>query len=267
MTTTLFDLTRRVSRLINRHATGTTTALGTTTTLIDTTGLAGYPDDQWNGGTVWFMSGANAAKSRAVTDFADSGEVLAFAAAPAAIAASVNYEVADSNLVTYQDLRQAINLAIQECGKIWDTANEDLETVAGQWIYDLPSGVYDISRVEIVSNIGEDDEASYPSTHWEERQGQLLFDQGKEPDGDKTIRIYVRTYAGDLTADSDEIDDQIDEEGIVYMAARHAMRLAYMRSGKAGSEIVTEFLNERAEEAAKRMRRNRNTPIVRVRTG
>jgi hypothetical protein len=265
MPTTLFDLTLRVSRLINRHASGAATALGTSTTLIDTTGLAGYPDDQFNGGTVWFTSGAQAGKTRAITDFADSSDTLTFAAVPAAIASAVTYECCDSNYVTYQDLRQAINLAIQETGKVLDDPDETLTTVDEQWIYDLPAGGYDVERVEIVTDIGLDTEEVHISNHWEERQGQLLFDQGKQPDGDLTLRLYYRIFPSSLVLDADELNEQIDSEAIVYMAARHAMRLAYKRFDKAGDSTIPEWLNEAAEEAKKHIKRNRR-PLVKVRT-
>jgi hypothetical protein len=266
MPATQFELTLRVSRLINRHATGTTTGSGTTTTLIDTAGLAGYPDDQFNGGIVWFTSGAQTGKSRAITDFVTSTGTLTFAAVPAGIASGVTYECCDSNYVTFQDLRQAINLAIQESGKVLDDPDESLTTVDGQWIYDLPAGGFDIEKVEIVTDPGEATESVYPSTHWEERQGQLLFDQGYQPDVDRTIRLYYRIFPSSLVADSDTLHEQIDDESIVYLAARHAMRLAYKRFDKAGDSTIPEWLNEAAEEAKKHIRRNRGMPMIRVRT-
>lgn len=262
--TTFADLTRQTSRLVNRHASGTTTALGTTSTLIDTTGLAGYPDDQFNGGTVWITSGAQIGKSRAITDFADSSDTLTFAVFPAAIASGVTYECCDANFVTYQDLRQAINLAIREAGKILAAPNESLTTVADQWVYTLPAGVSDVEKVYVVTDIGLSTEEEYLSTHWHERQGELIFDKGKEPDADKTLRVYYRTFATELTGDTDVLDAQIDDEYLVYMAARQALRLAYKHFGKAGDENIPEWLNEAAEEAKKHVRRNMNQPFIRL---
>src|SRR5690349_18049341 len=267
MPTTFADLTRLTSRLVNRHASGAATASsGNQTQLIDTTGLAGYPDDHFNGGTLWILSGANAGKSRAITDFADSSDTLTCASMGANIASGAQWEACDNKFVTFQDLRQAVNLAIVESGKVLADPDETLETVADQWIYDLPTGVYDVEKVEVVTNIGEATEEKYISTHWEERQGQLLFDQGYQPDGDKTLRIYYRTFAAQLSGDTDELDEAIDDEAIIYMAARHAMRLAYKHYGKAGDENIPEWLNEAAEEAKKHVRRNRGTPMIRVRT-
>ena len=267
MTITLAEITKRVSRLINRHASGAATALGSTTTLIDTVGLAGYPDDHFNEGTLWLTSGANAGRSRAITDFVTSTGTLTTAAFGSAVASGVTWEACDSNFVTYQDLRQAANLALQESGRIIGDPDETLETVDGQWIYDLPEGVYDISWIEIVTNLGDDDEEMYKASHWEELHGQIRFDQGFQPDVDKVIRLFPRAFHTDLVADTDAVDSQIDSQSLVYLAARQAMRMAYKKAGKAGSETIPEWLNEAAEEAKKQMRRNRNNPLVRVRTG
>lgn len=267
MTITLAEITKRVSRLINRHASGAATALGLTTTLIDTVGLAGYPDDHFNEGTLWLTSGANAGRSRAITDFVTGTGTLTTAAFPNANASGVTWEACDSNFVTYQDLRQAVNLGLQESGKIIGDPDETLATVADQWIYDLPDGIYDIGWIEIVTNPGDADEEMYKASHWEELHGQIRFDQGFHPDIDKFIRIYPRIFHPDLVNDTDEVDSQIDSQSLVYLAARQAMRMAYKKAGKAGSETIPEWLNEAAEEAKKQMRRNRNNPIVKVRTG
>jgi hypothetical protein len=267
MPTILADLTRLTSRLVNRHASGAaTSSSGNATTLIDTTGLVNYPDDHFNGGTIWLLSGANAGKSRAITDFVASTTTLTFATAGTNIASGVQWEACDNKFVTYQDLRQAVNMAILESGKILGEPDETLTTVDGQWVYDLPTGVYDVEKVMVVTDIGETTEAEYISTHWEERQGQLIFDQGYQPDVDKTLRIYARTGASNLSVDADELDPELDDESIIYMAARQAMRLAYKHYGKAGDENIPEWLNEAAEEAKKHARRNRGTPMIRVRT-
>jgi hypothetical protein len=265
--TTLADITRQTSRLVNRHATGSATSSpGNATTLPDTVGLAGYPDDQWNGGTIWITSGTNAGKSRAVTDFTDSSDTLTFAAFTGNIVSGVTYEVADGNFVTYQDLRQAVNLALREIGKVLEAPDETLTTVADQITYDLPAGVADVTHVYVVTDIGEATEEQYLSSHWEERQGQLFFDKGKEPAADLTLRIYYRVFHSELTADADELDTQVDDQYLVYLAARHALRLAYKHFDKAGEATIPEWLNEAAEQAKAMHRHNQGMPLVRIRT-
>jgi hypothetical protein len=265
--TTRADITREASKLINRHASGSaTTSPGNATTLVDTVGLANYPDDQFNGGTIWLTSGANAGLTRPITDFVTSTDTLTFSAFPFNIASGVTYEATDSSLVTYQDLKQAAALALREIGKILSEPDETLETVDGQLVYTLPTGVSDVAKVEIVTDLGEDTEEHYLSTHWEERQGELWFDYAKQPATDRHIRIYYRKFHDPLTADDDEIDAQIDDEYLVYLTARQAMRMAYKRTGNAGSETITDWLNEAIEEAKKHRRQNKGMPMFKVRT-
>ena len=265
--TTLAELTRRTSRLVNRHVSGAaTSSSGNATTLIDITGLAGYPDDHFNSGTIWLLSGANAGKSRIISDFADSSDTLTFPTVGTNIASGVQWEACDANFVTYSDLRQAVNLALQESGKVMEVPDETLVTVADQWTYDLPAGVADAIRVYVVTDLGLSTEEEYLSTHWRERQGQLIFDKGYEPDEDKTLRIYYRVLHYEMTADTDELDSQVDDESLIYLAARQALRLAYKHFDKAGDSTIPEWLNEAAEEAKKHIRRNMGMPIFSVRT-
>jgi hypothetical protein len=262
--TTLADLTRQVARLVARMASGAATSLGTTTTLIDTVGLAGYPDDNFNGGTLWLTSGANAGRSRAITDFADGTDTLTCAAFPSAIASGVTWEATDSSFVTYADLRQAVNLALREIGKIIDI-DETLTSVTDQLIYDLPAGVSNLSAVEIVEDIGDADEKREINNHWDEREGQLIFEHYREPVVDRTIRLIRRTFHTEMSVDTDALSEQVDEEYLVYLAARQALRLAYKRFGKT-REDIPEWLNEAIEEAKKHIKPNRHAPHVRIRT-
>lgn len=246
-------------------ASGAATSLGTTTTLIDTTGLAGYPDDNFNGGTIWITSGSQAGKTRPITDFVSSTSTLTFAAFATAIASGVTWEAAAADFVTYADLRQAVNLALREIGKIL-SINTDLETVEGLLVYDLPVGVAHLIGIEIVENINTADETREINNHWEERGGELIFERDREPCADRTIRLLSEAFHYEMYLDTDTLSDQVDEEYLVYLAARQAMRLAYKRFGKAGKETIPEWLNEAIESAKAHIRPNQGKPRVRVRT-
>lgn len=80
------------------------------------------------------------------------------------------------------------------------------------------------------------------------------------------IRIWYLAFHTELSGDTDALSEQVDEEYLVYLAARQAMRLVYKRMGKAGPETIPEFLNEAIEEAKKHVHPNRHAPSVRVRT-
>jgi hypothetical protein len=263
MTTTLADLTRQVARLVTRTVIGAATSSpGNATQIIDTVNLAGFPDNQFVGGTAWITSGANAGRSRAVTAFSDSADRLTCAAFPSNILSGVAFEVAASDFVEYRDLRQAVNLALREIGKIiYD--DDTLASVAGQLIYTLPTGVAHVTSVEIVT-----DDLTQPelNTHWDERNGELIFEQYREPCADRTIHIFYEDFHPELSVDTDALSDKITDEYLVYLAARQAMRLSYKRFGKAGNESIPEWLNEAIEEAKKHIKPNQGSPRVRVRT-
>jgi len=264
--TTLADLTRHVARLVTRTVIGaTTSAPANATQIIDTVNLAGFPDNQFVGGTVWITSGTNAGLSRIITAFSDSADRITAAAFPNNIASGVTFEAAASDFVEYRDLRQAVNLALREIGKII-SFDETVESVDGQLVYTLPSGVSQVVKIEVVENLGEDDETQVINNHWEERMGELIFDKDREPCVDRTLRILYESLHGQLSADTDGCSVQVDEEYLVYLAARQAMRLSYKRFGKASNETIPEWLNEAIEESKKHVHLNQGKPRIRVRT-
>ncbi len=266
--TTLAELTRQTARLITRTVIGSTTsAPGNGTQVIDTVNLAGFPDDNFNNGTVWITTGANAGRSRTITDFTDTADRITCAAFPNNILSGVDFEAAAADFVEYRDLRQAVNLALREIGKIEDR-DDTTAIVDDQLIYTLPTGVTHVIRVEILENPGDDDEEPKINNHWEEVDGDLVFEKDREPstlDG-TYIRIIYEKFHAELVDDTDALDDQVNDEYLVYLAARQAMRLAYKRFGKAGSDTIPEWLNEAAEEAKKHVKPNMYRPRVRVRT-
>ncbi len=268
MTTTLADLTRQTARLVTRTVIGaTTSAPGNGTQIIDTVNLAGYPDNNFVGGTAWITSGANAGRSRAVTAFSDTNDRLTVAAFPNNILSGVSFEVAAADFVEYRDLRQAVNLALREIGKIEDK-DVLFTVVAAQLIYTLPAGVAHVMSVEVLKDPAIATEKPKINNHWNEIDGELVFELDREPrtiDGTK-IRIRYEKLHTELVSDTDALDSQVDEEYLVYLAARQAMRLAYKRFGKAGSETIPEWLNEAIAELAKHIKPNAGKPRVRVRT-
>jgi hypothetical protein len=266
--TTLADLTRQVARLVTRTVIGaTTSAPGNGTQIIDTVNLAIFPDNNFVGGTAWITSGANAGRSRAVTAFSDTNDRLTVAAFPSNIASGVTFEVAASDFVEYRDLRQAVNMALREIGKIIDK-DEMTTIVDDQLIYSLPTGVAHVTKIEILEDPAATNEKPKINNHWEEIDGELVFEMYREPnttDGTK-IRIRYEKFHAELVNDTDTLDNQVDEEYLVYLAARQAMRLAYKRFGKAGTDTIPEWLNEAIEEAKKHVKPNQNKPRLRVKT-
>jgi hypothetical protein len=257
--TTLANLTRQAARLVTATVIGAASSAGTTTALTDTNNLANFPDGQFTGGTLWMTSGANAGLSRAVTGFTASSKQLACSAFPFAVGNGDAYEVVDDNLFTYQNLKQAVALALREIGTI-EKEDHSL-TVSATAIYTLPTGVSDVVKVELVNSLGNADEAATISTHWLERMGKLIFNSAPNAE---TIRVLYQGLHAELVNDADALDASVDEIYLVYLAARQALRLAYKRLGKQREELP-EWLNEAISEMQKHQRRNRKT-IVKVRT-
>lgn len=264
--TTLADLARQTARLVTRTVIGaTTSAPGNGTQIIDTVNLAGFPDNNFVNGTAWITSGANAGRSRTVTAFSDTNDRLTCAAFPNNILSGVSFEVAASDFVEYRDLRQAVALALREIGKIIDK-DETTVAVGGQRVYTLPTGIAHVVGIEVVTDLGLSTESPDPNTHFEERDGKLIFDKGKEPGDGLALRILYEKFHTELVNDTDSLSSQIDEEYLVYLAARQAMRLSYKRFGKAGGETIPEWLSEAIEESKKHVQPNQGAPRVRVRT-
>lgn len=266
--TTLADLTRQTARLVTRTVIGVTTnAPGNATQIIDTVNLAGYPDNQFVNGTAWITSGLNAGLSRAITAFSDINDRITVSAFPNNIASGVSFEAAAADFVTYQDLRQAVNLALRETGKIL-FKNDTLAVVNDQLVYTLPAGVYDVQEIDVLEDPAATKEKPKINNHWDEVEGKLVFEQYREPtttDG-TYIRIWYKKFHTELVNDTDALDDDVNEEYLVYLAARQAMRLAYKHFGKAGGDTLTDWLNEAIEESKKHIKPNNHKPFVRVRT-
>lgn len=266
---TLSELTRRTAGKVTRTVKGsTTTAPGNGTQVIDVVNLAPFTEDtEFVGGTVWITSGANAGLSRPVTSFSASNDRLTVPAFPNNILSGVTFEVVSGDFSEFRDLRQAVNNALDDLGYILDK-DDSLTIVPNQLVYDLPEGVSRIHRVEIIDELGEENERRYTSAHWQEINGQLVFDDTKEPrvrDGE-TIRLWFEIFHPTLTDDEDEINYQVDPMYLIHVAARQAFRLAYMRFGKAGKETIPEWLNEAAENAIRHHRRNMLSNGAKVRT-
>lgn len=266
--TTLAELTRKTARLVTRTVIGSTTsAPGNGTQIVDTVNLVTFPNDNFNGGTVWIISGANAGRSRAVTDFETTPTCrLTCAAFPSNIASGVSFEAATSDFVEYRDLRQAVNNALMEVGMVI-SKDDTLEIIDDKLIYTLPSGVSHVLDIYTVTNLGEVDEYEEINNHWKEENGSLIFEKDREPntlDGE-VIRIKYEGFHADLIDDTDTLNTQIDPEYLIYLSARQAMRLSYKRFGKAGSDTIPEWLNEAIEEMQKHIKPNAQKPHIRIR--
>jgi len=156
--TTLASATLELAKILMYYQSGTATgpvhASASATTLVDTARTE--PDDNWNGGTIWFTGGSPAlssGKSRTITDFVLSTFTLTYQTTTTLNEAGDTYTVATREYPK-GILVDCINRAQRSIGNV-TRENTALVSVANQEEYVLPSGVRNVTRVEIASGNAE----------------------------------------------------------------------------------------------------------------
>ncbi len=261
MSCTLYYLMYRVMTELGIVMEGTTSTLGTGN-VIDTVNRT-EADDYWNKGTVYlFTSGSPAAKTGAfykVTDYTASGTLVIDSTV--SVSNGQAYGVAKRRY-PYDVVRQKINQAIEEIGNItnYDTT---LRGTADTYTYTLPAvATYDLRQVWVQS---EDDDEIYNEinpSQWRVEvsntagsTGNLIFEQ--EITAGRTIKLVYIGLHNRLFNATDVLDDQINEERVIYRAVRNCL---LWRKQKTGGDVdLTDQLNyyntqvERADQIAPTM--------------
>lgn len=225
---TLFSATLDLAKILGNVVESTTSAAGTTATLIDT----GFPrtappDDAYNGGTLWFISGALAGKTAVVTDWTQSSKTFTFATQTAAPGSGSRYAFLDKDYPR-DVLRNAVNSAVQSIGGVVDTYTlATFVTVANQEAYALPAGVYNVKRVEIATSTSSP--YSYRKHHhWTEKDGYIYLDRGfEEGSAGYGIRLTYIVQPSELTTDTGTtgtISDYIHPDLLKWTAAVYAIQ-------------------------------------------
>lgn len=221
MTYTLFDTALALARIISDVFEGVASG-GSTTTLVDSDIPSGYPNDHFNNGTIFLLSGNNASKSAIISDYDSTTWTFTFPTQAGACAANDRYGAMDADYPKHI-LVQSINKALIEIGDLIAT-NTALTTVEDQEEYTLPAGVYNVKRVEVAQYTTEPYGWQIQRS-WQEREGKLIFLRGAVPtDDDLTIRLTYMDPPTELTADSDTISVYIHRERLAWMAATYALR-------------------------------------------
>ena len=250
-TNTLGNMILRTAECLKGLRYSTSTAAGTTTTLVDT-GMT-EPDEFFNGGTIFFLSGTLIGLSAVITDWDLATNTFTFSTQSGAPGSGVSYAALDANYPR-EALVQAINGALSELGHYPVFYNEAaFVTVADQEEYTLPAGVYNVKKVFIAANDAEPYEFQ-ENFGWLESAGSLIFDMDTPAESDKRIRIYHEAPHPIVTEDSDAIMDCIHPELLAWTAA---YRAALTRSGYAeNSEAYTKELLSFAQQKSLQMRKH-----------
>lgn len=234
MTQTLFDLTLELARtiageeIVEGIATG-----GTTTTLIDTAGLALLPDDYFNSGkkglgSIWVhydAGGAGASPEneyRTISDFVQSTKTITVPTAFSAAPASGDWYAALRGRYPLQYLIMHLNRAIRYYYPrqvVVDTAS--IVPANGTLEYSLPSTDVRVIKVEQVINTTTNEKKTISG--WAIKKTAagtadklVFYDQ---PDVNYGIELTYDARMGQLRASTDNLDEGISTELVVLKAA------------------------------------------------
>lgn len=202
--------------------------LPASTQLIDA-GLA-EPDHYFDGGTLFFLSGANAGISRVVTRWNAQTRTFDFGALPATIAAGDQYVVFDGGYYDRDSYVSGVNDALRALGP-FDAINESLTTTPDTDHYTLPAGVSGLLQVWIASDL--------PGAWWEypyfyEQAGTLYLHPLRLPKGGVKLRlVYAKPHAL-VFADADPITPDVHPQRLSAEAAYYACtnRIGYAESSE-----------------------------------
>lgn len=234
--TTLAAMTLRVARLVTEVVEGTATA-GTTTSLTDTGHLI-QSNQYFDRGTLWILSGEHAGEVLTVESYA--GSKLTFASIGAtSIAIGDRYAVARATY-PYPILVGSVNDALKETFVVEEA--EDTYIGDGQTlVFELAEGANRICMVELEDP--NNAQHTYPSSHWKERSGNLVFASGCAPLTDWIIHVYTRQDHPDLPNDTLLINAQISDEWLRWKATEYALYWAVGAYGDAKEYRVEERMN------------------------
>jgi len=243
--TTLFSLTLDLARMLTNVAESMTSANGAAggTTLVDT---ARYePDAYYDQGTVWLLTGLNAANSRVITTYDLPTTTITVPAFANQVLAATRYAVAD-RLYPRWLLWQCLSRVVRRL--ILPLNNTALVTVAGQEAYVLPASIEKLLRVEIATELVAPLDYS-ESFGWDEIAGALRFRPGHAPEtAGYTIRLTYTPRPAELTLDADIVSDQLPRETVLWEAKKEALRWRVGKTGKDEPRKLEE-LNEALVEA------------------
>lgn len=238
--TTLLDVSLKVAKEVMDVIEGTATG-GSTTTLADTVLLASFPNDHFNNGRLWIKSGTHAGEIYTVTDFTTTTGVATFASVTGAIAAGVRYAIARNNY-PWDQIVSAIQRALDST---WVTGIDSTLEGDGETLeFTLPTGVYDVKRVELQDTAVANSERNN-STHYKETTtGKLRFDYGYAPRDGYTIHVYYRDQHAELTDYSVVISNEINVEWLKWAAAQELLWWGVSMYGQQVEYRIEERMNK-----------------------
>lgn len=231
-------LRQNLGDLMGLSVRSTTSAAGTTSTLIDTNRLL-QADDWWNshGRNLIITSGTLSGTILQSTDFANSTSTVTFAPTQASAPGSAaSYEVYRE--FTVDEIHAAINQAIRRCWPWWYGVNEDTTLTTGtgtnRWTRvitalspepELKTGYY---KVEIEWNTSV---ATYPYKDWTDFCSLRHDDDAftiqffRLPPESRTIRVVYAFAPTEMTTEAGTtgVDRETNIDEFIYAYARSTL--------------------------------------------
>ncbi len=217
---TLSDIMLKLGQNLKGLRYSTTTSDGSSTTLIDL--YMDEPDDYFNGGTIFFLTGTLAGTTSTITDWDNSTHTFTFRDVSATTTEDTKYAVLDGRF-RRDALVAAVNSALSELGPLPTiTEDETFLTVADQEEYELPAGVTDVRQVYIATSATEP--YNYVENYgWFVNEGVLHLDMNTPSSDDYIIKLYHEEPHDYVSDDDDPIMDCIHPDLLAWTAAVHAL--------------------------------------------
>lgn len=247
--TTLFNVLLATARNLRGTRPGIATG-GGATTLIDTN--LSEPNDYFNGGTIFFLTGNNANKSAIITDWASATGIFTFATPGAACAAGDQYVATDGGYYTRQAMVDAINQALLALGP-FDTTNTTLTTAANTTDYDLPAGVSGVKIVQFATALAAPYLWTAPYPYFREEAGVLILDDEYLPSAGYAIKLTYEANHARVQLDADVVTDDVNIERLSWEAAFYAAmnRSRYAESSEPNTKEFLGLANTMRAEMRK----------------
>lgn len=259
---TLFEALLDLARRLTMVREGTATAVAATSI---TDSSKQFANGELIEGTLYLIE----TTPRAVRITGNAGDKINFASLSPAPGAGVSYAVASPDY-PLDVLIQSINAAVRDLYAV-PLRDSTLTTDSTKSEYDLPSGVFDLLRVEIETpanySVWGPAPTYYAESHyWHELNGKLIFLPGCEPrTDDLTIRLTYRDRPAAISSMTAVIPEGIDPELLLWKATAHALRWGLQKYGQDPDRRIVDRLNEAQQEIARRGGNKRNwQPAVKL---
>ena len=228
MTYTLFNLTYELAVELGIVSEGTASG-GGTTTIVDSTFLT-QADDFWKGGTAWITYTSDSAlpmgQFSAVTAF-DNGTSTATINTITAVASTDRYAIATA-IYPLPILIQAINRSLRDINiEVTDTTT--IDTAAAQTEYTLP----DVASMDLREVWVETSTANSDDNRWVEIRNWIIQKTTTSTEDElilptqltisRDIKLVYMAPHGKLNLYSDELDDSVHMERVIFRAAWYIM--------------------------------------------